>query len=96
MAVSYTHLDVYKRQTLDRAAKTLGVNFVGGYSALVQKGFAAGDLELIESIPRALSETEFVCSSVNVGATKAGINMDAVAIMGNKILESAKLTARCV
>lgn len=80
-------------KTLDRAAKTLGVNFVGGYSALVQKGFAAGDLELIESIPRALSETEFVCSSVNVGATKAGINMDAVAIMGNKILEAAKLTA---
>ncbi|MDD7513421.1 MAG: PFL family protein [Clostridiales bacterium] len=79
-------------KTLDRAAKTLGVNFVGGYSALVQKGFAAGDLELIESIPRALSETEFVCSSVNVGATRAGINMDAVAIMGNKILESAKLT----
>ncbi len=80
-------------KTLDRAAKTLGVNFIGGYSALVQKGFAAGDLELIESIPRALSETEFVCSSVNVGATKAGINMDAVAIMGNKILESAKLTS---
>ncbi len=80
-------------KTLDRAAKTLGVNFVGGYSALVQKGFAAGDLELIESIPRALAETEFVCSSVNVGATKAGINMDAVAIMGNKILEAAKLTA---
>ena len=80
-------------KTLDKAAKTLGVNFVGGYSALVQKGFAAGDLELIESIPRALSETEFVCSSVNVGATRAGINMDAVAIMGNKILESAKLTA---
>lgn len=80
-------------KTLDRAAKTLGVNFVGGYSALVQKGFAAGDLELIESIPRALSETEFVCSSVNVGATRAGINMDAVAIMGNKILESAKLTS---
>lgn len=80
-------------KALDRAAKTLGVNFVGGYSALVQKGFAAGDLELIESIPQALSETEFVCSSVNVGATRAGINMDAVAIMGNKILESAKLTA---
>ena len=80
-------------KTLDRAAKTLGVNFIGGYSALVQKGFAAGDLELIESIPRALSETEFVCSSVNVGATRAGINMDAVAIMGNKILESAKLTS---
>lgn len=80
-------------KALDKAGKTLGVNFVGGYSALVQKGFAAGDLELIESIPRALAETEFVCSSVNVGATKAGINMDAVAIMGNKILEAAKLTA---
>lgn len=80
-------------KALDKAAKTLGVNFVGGYSALVQKGFAAGDLELIESIPRALAETEFVCSSVNVGATKAGINMDAVSIMGNKILEAAKLTA---
>lgn len=80
-------------KTLDKAAKAIGVNFVGGYSALVQKGFAAGDMELINSIPQALAETDFVCSSVNVGSTRAGINMDAVAIMGNKILEAAKLTA---
>ncbi|MCI5697673.1 MAG: PFL family protein [Clostridiales bacterium] len=80
-------------QTLDKAAKAIGVNFVGGYSALVQKGFASGDRELIESIPEALAETEFVCSSVNVGSTRAGINMDAVALMGNKIVETAKSTA---
>ena len=80
-------------KTLDRAAKDIGVNFIGGYSALVHKGFAAGDRELIESIPRALSETEFVCSSVNVGTSKAGINMDAVAIMGKMIREAALLTA---
>lgn len=80
-------------KTLDRAAKEIGVNFVGGYSALVQKGFATGDMELIKSIPQALAETDFVCSSVNVGSTRAGINMDAVAIMGNKIVEAAKLTA---
>ena len=69
-------------QTLDKAAKAVGVNFIGGYSALVHKGFAAGDRELIESIPRALAETEFVCSSVNIGSTKTGINMDAVGMMG--------------
>ena len=69
-------------RVMDRAARELGVNFIGGYSALVQKGFSAGDRELIESIPEALSETERVCSSVNVGSTKAGINMDAVAMMG--------------
>ncbi len=80
-------------QVLDKAAKAIGVNFVGGYSALVQKGFAAGDRSLIESIPEALSETEFVCSSVNVGSTRAGINMDAVALMGNKIVETARFTA---
>lgn len=79
-------------KTLDRAAKTVGVNFIGGYSALVQKGFAPGDKELIESIPRALAETDFVCSSVNVGSTKAGINMDAVKLMGNAVKEAAKLT----
>ena len=79
-------------KTLDRAAKTVGVNFIGGYSALVQKGFSAGDKELMESIPRALSETEFVCSSVNVGSTKAGINMDAVKIMGRVIKESSEIT----
>ena len=62
-------------KALDRAAHTVGVNFIGGYSALVQKGFGPGDYALIESIPQALSETELVCSSVNIGSTKAGINM---------------------
>ncbi|MBR5679076.1 MAG: PFL family protein, partial [Clostridia bacterium] len=77
---------------LDRAAKAVGVNFVGGYSALVQKGFAAGERELIASIPEALSRTERVCSSVNIGSTKAGINMDAVGLMGQVILDAAKAT----
>lgn len=80
-------------QTLDKAAKAVGVNFIGGYSALVQKGFAAGDYALIESIPEALATTDLVCSSVNVGSTKAGINMDAVKMMGKTILKSAELTA---
>lgn len=80
-------------KTLDAAAKKIGVNFIGGYSALVHKGFSAGDAELINSIPRALSETERVCSSVNVGTTKAGINMDAVAMMGKVVVEAAHLTA---
>lgn len=84
--VKYAH-------TLDRAAKKIGVNFIGGYTALVQKGFAAGDRELIESIPRALAETDFVCSSVNVGSTKAGINMDAVKLMGNVVKEASQLTS---
>ena len=79
--------------TLDRAAKEVGVNFIGGYSALVHKGFAAGDKELIESIPRALAQTEFVCSSVNIGSTKPGINMDAVGVMGKVVCEAARLTA---
>ena len=79
--------------TLDRAAKEVGVNFIGGYSALVHKGFAAGDKELIESIPRALAQTEFVCSSVNIGSTKTGINMDAVGVMGKVVCEAARLTA---
>ena len=78
--------------TLDKAAKELGVNFIGGYSALVQKGFASGDYALIESIPQALSETDFVCSSVYIGSTKAGINMDAVRLMGEIIKETAELT----
>lgn len=77
---------------LEKAAKTIGVNFIGGYSALVQKGFSAGDLELIHSIPQALAETDHICSSVNVGSTKAGINMDAVKIMGQKVREAAILT----
>ena len=79
--------------TLEKAAKTVGVNFIGGYSALVQKGFAAGDRELIESIPEALSVTEHICSSVNIGSTKVGINMDAVAMMGKAVKKAAELTA---
>ena len=77
---------------MDEAAKTCGVNFIGGFSALVQKGFTKGDLNLINSIPEALASTERVCSSVNVGSTKAGINMDAVAKMGQIIKETARLT----
>lgn len=83
--VKYAH-------TLDKAAKAVGVNFIGGYSALVQKGFSAGDKELIESIPRALAETDIVCSSVNIGSTKAGINMDAVKIMGQQVYKASELT----
>lgn len=78
--------------TLDNAAKKVGVNFIGGYSALVQKGFSAGDEALIKSIPRALEQTEFVCSSVNIGSTKAGINMDAVKMMGKIVKNAAELT----
>jgi len=84
--VKYAH-------ALQRAADTVGVNFIGGYSALVQKGFSAGDVELIRSIPRALNETTNICSSVNIGSTKAGINMDAVKLMGEIVKESAELTA---
>ena len=79
-------------KTLDRVAKDVGVNFIGGYSALVHKGFSAGDRELIESIPRALAETDFVCSSVNIGSTKAGINMDAVKLMGETVVKTSELT----
>ncbi len=78
---------------LDRAAKTVGVNFIGGYSALVQKGFSAGDEALIRSIPEAMSRTELICSSVNVGSTKAGINMDAVQLLGRIVKETAAATA---
>ena len=80
-------------RALDRAAHEIGVDFIGGYSALVHKGFSAGDLALIDSIPQALSETELVCSSVNVGSTRAGINMDAVKLMGGKVREAAEMTA---
>ncbi|MCQ2423550.1 MAG: PFL family protein, partial [Clostridia bacterium] len=84
--------------TLEKAAEAVGVNFVGGYSALVQKGFSAGDRALIESIPEAMARTSHVCSSVNVGSTKAGINMDAVALMGQIIRRAAELTkdANCM
>lgn len=80
-------------RTLDRAAHEIGVDFIGGYSSLVQKGFSAGDRALIDSIPQALCETELVCSSVNVGSTRAGINMDAVRLMGQKVRQAAELTA---
>ena len=79
-------------KTLDAAAKACGVNFIGGFSALVQKGFTAGDRKLIASIPEAMAQTERVCASVNVGSTKAGINMDAVAEMGRIVKKTAELT----
>ncbi|MDW2798735.1 PFL family protein [Clostridium boliviensis] len=79
-------------QTLDRAAKEVGVNFIGGYSALVSKGMTTADKNLICSIPKALACTDRVCSSVNVGSTKTGINMDAVALMGRIVLETAEET----
>lgn len=79
--------------TLDKIARDVGVNFIGGFSALVHKGFSPGDKELIEAIPRALASTEFVCSSVNIGSTKSGINMDAVKTMGKVVREAAELTA---
>lgn len=80
-------------KTLDRAARTVGVNFLGGYSAVVSKGMTASDELLIRSIPQALAQTEFICSSVNVGSTKTGINMDAVKLMGEIIKETAQVTA---
>ena len=79
-------------KTLDKVAKDIGIDFIGGFSALVQKGFAPGDKELIQAIPRALSETDFVCSSVNIGSTQAGINMDAVKLMGDVIKKAADYT----
>ncbi len=80
-------------ETLDKAGKAVGVNFIGGYSALVHKGYTKGDSILIKSIPEALATTDIVCSSVNVGSTKAGINMDAVRQMGEIIKETANKTA---
>ena len=80
-------------KTLDRAAKEVGVNFIGGYSALVSKGMTQADLNLIRSIPQALAQTERVCSSVNVGSTKTGLNMDAVNLMGTIVKETAQATA---
>ena len=79
-------------KTLDRAAKTIGVNFIGGYSALVIKGMTAADRMLIQSIPKALKETDFVCSSISVGSSRTGINMDAVRMMGDIIKETAEAT----
>ena len=79
-------------KTLDKAAKTVGVNFIGGYSALVSKGMTKADENLIRSIPKALAETDVVCSSINVGSTKTGINMDAVKLMGEIVKETAEYT----
>ena len=79
-------------RTLDKAAKEVGVNFIGGYSALVSKGMTAGEENLIRSIPQALSQTERVCSSVNVGSTKCGINMDAVSLLGEIVRKTAEAT----
>ncbi len=79
-------------KTLDRAAKTIGVNFIGGYSALVMKGMTQADRLLIESIPEALSVTDYVCSSISVGSSKVGINMDAVRLMGDIVKETAEIT----
>ena len=83
--IKYAHV-------LEKAAMDCGVNFIGGYSALVQKGFAPGDEELIRSIPRALAETDHVCSSVNIGSTKAGINLDACKLMGQVVRDTAEAT----
>ncbi len=80
-------------ETLDKAAQEIGVDYLAGYSALVQKGITPGELELIKSIPEALSKTKTICSSVNVGSTKAGMNMDAVLIMSETIKRTAELTA---
>ncbi|MFC6171486.1 PFL family protein [Loigolactobacillus jiayinensis] len=79
-------------QALDRAAKKVGINFIGGFSALVQKGYQKGDEILIHSLPQALSQTEFVCGSVNVGSSKSGINMDAVRDMGEAVKAAAALS----
>ncbi len=79
-------------KTLDKAAKAVGVNFIGGYTALVHKDFTNGESVLIASIPQALAETDIVCSSVNIGSTRAGINMDAVKIMGEVVKKAAHLT----
>ncbi len=93
IAASCESKETYKfALALERAANATGVNFIGGFSALVQKGFSAGDLELINSIPRALAETEHICASVNVGSTKAGINLDAVELMGRIVKQAAELT----
>ena len=82
-------------KTLDKCVHELGVNFIGGFSALVQKGITPADRILIDSIPEALATTDFVCSSVNVGSTKSGINMDAVKLMGETIVKTAEVSKNC-
>ena len=83
---------VMAAEAMERAAQTVGINFIGGFSALVQKGSTPSDIALINSIPEALSKTSIVCSSVNVASTKAGINMDAIAKMGQTIKDLAYIT----
>ena len=90
-AASQDHDYVKYAKTLDKAAKALGIDFIGGYSALVQKGYQTGDRTLIASLSEALTETDFVCASVNVGSTRSGINMDAVAQMGEVVIAGSKL-----
>lgn len=80
-------------EALDRAARTVNVDFIGGFSALVEKGMASGDKALIDALPRALATTQRVCASINVATTRAGINMDAILILGQKIKEAAQLSA---
>ena len=93
-AAAKTTADFVKlAHALDRAAATAGVNFIGGFSALVDKGMTPADELLIRSIPQALAETNFVCSSINVGSTKTGINMDAVRLMGQIVVQAAEATA---
>nr|WP_256701156.1 PFL family protein [Paenibacillus sp. P46E] len=94
IAAGAIHTDSYVpvAEILDKAAKEVGVNFIGGFSALVQKGCTKGDRILIDSIPEALAVTERVCSSVNVGSSRSGINMDAVKLMGDIILQTAERT----
>lgn len=84
---------VYLAKMLDKAAESVGVNFIGGFGALVEKGCTRGDIALIESIPEALAQTKFICSSINLASSKSGINMDAVSKMGQIIKETAELTA---
>lgn len=91
-AASDTDTYVPFAKAMDRAARNCGVDLIGGFSALVQKGMTEADRKLIRSIPEAMNETDIVCSSVNVGSTKAGINMDAVALMGRIVKETAELT----
>lgn len=89
---SETDVTVELAHAMDRAAREVGVNFIGGFSALVHKGMTKGDLRLLNALPRALSETEIVCGSVNVATIRAGMNMDAIALMGKIIKETAMLT----
>lgn len=94
-AASGDHDYVKYAKTLDKAAHEIGVDFIGGFSALVQKGYGSGDHVLIDSLPQALDETDLVCASVNLGSTKAGINMDAVKQMGEIVVAAAKRDYMC-